>query len=296
MRRLNRFEGHLAVALAMVVGIVIGACTMGGGSSSNTNAAAAGSADVLLSPTLAQIKSSGTMRDCVDPEFPPESFNDKSGNPTGLDIDLATELAKSLNAKIAFVKTDFAGLLAGVESGKCDIQWSGTTPRAKRALVTSFAKDTLVATVGVLVRSTETRTTIAQLNSSSVTFCDQEGTLAQVAQQEYFPNVKATNLQAADQCVLDVLAGRADATIVDSTSALGYSEAHPQLKSVLFENGGLAAAPTAPSVKLGDFGFTAYIDVWFREFVDNGNYTPLYVKYFHTNPDIQELLIQRGGL
>jgi polar amino acid transport system substrate-binding protein len=282
--------------VALCMGIVIGACTLGGGGSSTPANAQSGEAGVLISPTLAQIKSSGTMRDCIDPEFPPESFLDSSGNPTGLDIDLATALAKALNVKISFVKTDFAGLLAGVEAGKCDIQWSGTTPRAARALVTSFAKDTLVATVGLLVRTTETRTSIAALNQSDVKFCDQEGTLAQTAQQEYFPKVQATNLTAADQCVLDVLSGRADATIVDSTSALGYSEAHPQLKSVLFENGGLAAAPTAPSVRLGDFGFTHFIDVWFREFVDNGNYTPLYVKYFHVNPDIQELLIQRGGL
>ena len=291
VRRLGR--GHIGV-IGLLVGLVIGSCTTGGGTT--TGGASSGNG-ILLSPTLAQIKSSGEMRDCIDPEFPPESFLDKSGNPTGLDIDLATAMAKALNVKITFVKTDFPGLLAGVQSGKCDIQWSGTTPRAKRALVTSFAKDTLVAIVGMLVRANESRTTIATLNVSGVKFCNQEGTLSQTAQETYFPKATATNLAGADQCVLDVLSGRADATIVDSTSALGYSEAHPnQLKAVLFDNGGLGAAPTAPSVALGDFGFTAFIDVWFREFVDNGNYAPLYQKYFHTLPDIQQLLIQRGGL
>lgn len=293
IRRLGR--GHVG-AIGLLVGLVIGSCTTGGGGTTTTGSASSGNG-VLLSPTMAQIKSSGVMRDCIDPEFPPESFLDKQGNPTGLDIDLATELAKALGAKITFIKTDFPGLLAGIESGKCDIQWSGTTPRAKRALVTSFAKDTLVAIVGMLVRSTETRTTIAELNASSVNFCNQEGTLSQTAQETYFPKAHATNLAGADQCVLDVLSGRADATITDSSSALGYSEAHPgQLKAVLFENGGLGAAPTAPSVALGDFGFTAFIDVWFREFVDNGNYSPLYLKYFHQLPDIQALLTQRGGL
>ena len=283
--------------VGLMVGVVLGSCTIGGGGTTTTTTSASSGTSVLLSPTMAQIKSSGVMRDCIDPEFPPESFLDKQGNPTGLDVDLAAALAKALNAKITYLKTDFPGLLAGIESGKCDIQWSGTTPRAARALVTSFAKDTLVAIVGVLVRKTETRTTIDQLNDPGVKFCDQEGTLSQTAQQTYFPKAQATNLAAADQCVLDVLSGRADATITDSNSAFGYSNAHPnQLKPVVFENGGLGAAPTAPSVALGDFGFTAFIDVWFREYVDNGNYAPLYQKYFGQLPDLQELFVQRGGL
>src|SRR5207245_1424110 len=143
MELIRRFgRGHIGV-IGLIVGLVVGSCTIGGGGGGNTTTGGASSSGnaVLLSPTLAQIKSSGVMRDCVDSEFPPESFLDKQGNPTGLDIDLATALAKALNAKIEFTKTDFPGLLAGVESGKCDIQWSGTTPRAKRALVTTFAKD-----------------------------------------------------------------------------------------------------------------------------------------------------------
>jgi ABC-type amino acid transport substrate-binding protein len=281
------------LGVLLMIAMLLAACSTSTDQSSTTTGAGASSPS---GPTLDRIKKTGTIRDCIDPEFPPEIYNDKSGNPTGLDIDLIQEMAKALNAKVEYVKTDFAGLIAGLQANKCDIELSGTTPRAKRALAATFAKDYLVAIVGAVVRGDYQKTTMAQLNDPSVRFCDQEATLAQFAQETYFPKAKAVNLKGADECFLQVLGGQADITITDSNVAFGFTTAHPQLKAILMENGGLAASPSAPAVQLGDYGFKFWIDVWLREFIDNGNYAPIYKKYFGVFPDIQQLLIQRGGL
>ena len=279
------------IGVLLMIAMVLAACS----TSTATSTTGAGASSPSGS-TLDRIKKTGILRDCIDPEFPPEIFNDKSGNPTGLDIDLIQEMAKALNAKVEYVKTDFAGLIAGLQANKCDIELSGTTPRAKRALAATFAKDYLVAIVGAVVRGDYQKTSMAQLNDPSVRFCDQEATLAQFAQETYFPKAKAVNLKGADECFLQVLGGQADITITDSNVAFGFTTAHPQLKAILMENGGLAASPSAPAVQLGDYGFKFWIDVWLREFIDNGNYAPIYKKYFGVFPDIQQLLIQRGGL
>src|SRR5437870_11814661 len=133
---MGRTWSRLAVGglIGVIVGLSLGVAMLAGQARSSTLAVTPG---FLLSPTLQHIKSSGTLRACVDPEFPPEVYTAKNGQPAGFDVDLTKLLATQLNVKVSWVQSSFDGLIAGLQSGKCDYALSGVTPRGTRALSVS---------------------------------------------------------------------------------------------------------------------------------------------------------------
>ena len=111
---------------------------------------------------------------------------------------------------------------------------------------------------------------------------------------KYFPKAKLTKVPSADACLLQLLSGKADAAITDTVTGNGWVKAHKALKLIL-TNAGLPAAPTSAGVELGDLGFAAYIDVFFGEWINNGNYEPTFRKEMGYEPDMGTLMRQRGN-
>jgi ABC-type amino acid transport substrate-binding protein len=287
-----RMRAKFAVLIGVVIGLTVAGVTVlaGPASSSNSRVAASG---LLTSPTRDKINASGQLRACVDPEFPPEVYT-KNGEPAGLDVALTKELATSLGASVVWVTSSFDGLIAGLQADKCDISLSGMTPRGKRALAVTFAKPTLAGVEGVVVKKTETRTTFEALNKPSVKFCAQTGTGSEFDQKKYFPKAKVVKVPSAETCLLQVVSGKAQATITDTITGNGWIKAQKSLKLILTRNG-LPAAPVSAGVPLGDLAFAAYIDVFFGEFINNGNYEPLFRKEMGYDPDMDTLMRQRGN-
>jgi polar amino acid transport system substrate-binding protein len=283
------------LVFACLVGLaVLGAAAWSGTAATTDTSAGNATTDVVTSPTLARIRSSDTLRACIDPEFPPEVYM-KGGQPAGFDIALTKEVAKALGVKIEWVRSSFDGLIAGLQSNKCDIALSGVTPRGTRALSVSFAKPTLAGKEAVIVKRTETRTTIRALNSPSVRFCGQAGTGSEFDAKKYFPKAKLTKVPSAEQCLLQVLSNRADATITDTVTGNGWLKAHRKDLKLILQNANLPAAPVGAAVQLGDLGFVAYLNVFFGEWINNGNYQPTFRREMGYSPDMAELYRQRGN-
>jgi polar amino acid transport system substrate-binding protein len=289
-----RFGMKAGVLLGVVIGLSLAAVTMFAGAAQPGSAKPTSATDVVTSPTLDRIKSSGKLRACVDPEFPPEVYT-KGGQIAGFDPALTKELAAGLGVDVVWVQTNFDGLIAGLQAGKCDISLSGVTPRGKRALAVSFAKPTLAGAEGVIVQKSSTKTTFASLNNSSVQFCAQTGTGSDFDQKKYFPKAKVTKVPSADTCLLQLLAKKADATITDTITGNGWVKAHPKEIKLVLTGAGLPAAPVGAAVVLGDFGFVAYINVFFGEWINNGNYEPTFKREMGYAPDMQELFRQRAN-
>jgi polar amino acid transport system substrate-binding protein len=291
---MGRTWSRLAVGglIGAVVGLSVSVAMMAGQARSSTLAV---TPNFLISPTLQHIKSSGTLRACVDPEFPPEVFTARNGQPAGFDVDLTKLLAAQLKVKVSWVQSSFDGLIAGLQSGKCDFALSGITPRGTRALSVTFAKPTLAAAELVVVPASETKATIAALNVSSTRFCDQSGTGSEFDQKKHFPKVKAVLVPSTSDCLLQLLSGKADATIADSVTGNGWLKAHPGKLKLVVTNEGLPSAPVSAAVPLGDLAFAAYINGFFGEFINNGDFQPLFEKDMGYKPDMDKLYRQRGN-
>jgi polar amino acid transport system substrate-binding protein len=121
---------HALAALGVFVALV-GGC---GEESDDTPGGGAPAAEAAVTPPDA-IASSGTLRFCTDPTYPPAEFLE--GNQyAGFDIDIANAIAESMGVETAFVQTGFDGIVAAVRAGKCDavIAAMNITPEREEAI------------------------------------------------------------------------------------------------------------------------------------------------------------------
>ena len=282
--RIRQFVALLPAAF------MIAACSQTGGNSSGQSAGGSGSS----SGSLQRIKSSGVLRDCVYPQYPPELFK-QNGQPAGFSIDLVKEMATALKVKPQFVELSFQGIIPALQANKCDISITGMTPTAPRALAVAFGKIEFLYNVGLMVRSSETRTTIADFNQPSVKICVQTATESQFKQQQYFPKVQVTSLADIGDCFLQVESGRVDAVPIEAIITNQFRLKHPDVKEILDTQGGLGVDSSAPVFQHDDTEFRDWVDLFIGQFIATGKYADLFQKDVGFPADIPELMLERGS-
>ena len=97
--------------------------------------AACGSSTPVARPDLDQIVTQGTVRVCGTGDYRPFTYRDPQGW-SGLDIEMAQDLAKNLGVKLDLVQTTWATMAHDLDT-KCDMAMGGisiTLDRAKHAL------------------------------------------------------------------------------------------------------------------------------------------------------------------
>lgn len=85
---------------------------------------------------LSQILHAGTVRVCTTGDYRPFTYRDGQGNWSGLDIELAGDMARHLGVSLEFVPTTWKTLMTDV-GNVCDMAMGGISinpDRAKRAL------------------------------------------------------------------------------------------------------------------------------------------------------------------
>jgi cyclohexadienyl dehydratase len=121
----RRFTGRVAGALAVV--LLSAGC---GGS------AVAPSTPAAPPRGLAQIVEQGTIRVCSTGDYQPFTYRNPRGEWSGMDIDLANDMARRLNVKLDLLPTTWGTMMTDL-GGACDVAMGGisiTLDRAQRAL------------------------------------------------------------------------------------------------------------------------------------------------------------------
>lgn len=97
--------------------------------------------DAQIVDQLTEIKHRGVLRVGTTGDYKPFSFLEAdSGRPTGIDIDLAQELAKSLGVELKLVATTWPTLMDDLAANQFDIGMSGIT-RTRARQRTAFFSD-----------------------------------------------------------------------------------------------------------------------------------------------------------
>jgi polar amino acid transport system substrate-binding protein len=213
-------------------------------------------------------------------QFFPFEYADKDGKPIGFDIDLAKMAAKELGVDIEIKDIEFSGLIPALQTGKIDMIVSGMSRTLARAKTVSFTQSYFEAGLCALISNKKASdvTTIAQLNSEDRILAVKLGTTGDIAAAKLFPKAQVKKFKEETQCVLEVVAGRADAFIYDELSiGLHYAQnretTHAILKPFTYE-------PYAIAIKSGDFDFLNWLNIFLETIKADGRYQELRTKYF----------------
>jgi polar amino acid transport system substrate-binding protein len=85
-------------------------------------------------------KASDVLRVGMDLKYPPFMYMDDSGEPVGLEVDIAKAFGQYLDKEIEIINTDFSMLIPSLETGETDILISDISVNEERKQKVAFTK------------------------------------------------------------------------------------------------------------------------------------------------------------
>ncbi|MDO5531798.1 basic amino acid ABC transporter substrate-binding protein [Sutterella sp.] len=244
-------------------------------------AAAAAAALLLAGSALAD-----TLTVATSPTFPPFEFvNTQTGAVQGFEVDLIRAVAQKMGRDLKIETIGFDAIIPAVLSGTVDVGASGfsvTPERGKRVLFsTPFYKSGLTIIVAkdnpakiADFKDLEGKRISVQLGTTSQTFAKK------------IPGAKVTTFSGANEAVLNMIAGNADAVINDKpvtdymlTQSKNIAEQTTHLKPIA------TADLFAMVIGKRNKELKAEIDKALKDLKADGTFNELHKKWFGVDAD-----------
>ncbi|MEU8685956.1 transporter substrate-binding domain-containing protein [Streptomyces sp. NPDC048611] len=216
----------------------------------------------------------GVLRVCTTGDYRPFSHRDPAtGAYRGVDIEMAGDLAKSLDARPRYVATTWAGLVGDLSAGRCDIAMGGVSVTLPRARSVYFSEPTRTDGKTPIVRCTDKDRyqTLSQIDRPGTrVIVNPGGTNEEFARARI--HRAALTVHRDNTTIFDeIIAGRADVMMTDASETRYQAKIHPELCS-LHPDKPFTFSEKAYALPRGDEEFRAYVDQWVHLATHDGTY------------------------
>ncbi|QRX96587.1 transporter substrate-binding domain-containing protein [Streptomyces noursei] len=263
-----------ALACLLAVTAAAPAASYASAPAAATAATATAQRDRRPATLLDAVPRRGVLRVCTTGDYRPFSYRDPAtGNYRGVDIDMARDLAKSLDATPRYVPTTWAGLVGDLTSGRCDIGMGGVSITLARARSVYFSEPTRTDGKTPVVRCADQDKyrTLDQIDRPGIrVVVNPGGTNEQFARAHI---KRATLTVHPDNTTIfdEIIAGRADVMMTDASETRYQAKIHPELCAV-HPDQPFTFAEKGYALPRGDDQFKAYVDQWVHLATHDGTY------------------------
>ncbi|MHA7848786.1 transporter substrate-binding domain-containing protein [Serratia sp. D1N4] len=214
-----------------------------------------------------------TLDVCTTGDYKPYTFLKEDGSYEGIDIAMAESLAKSLDAKVKWVKTSWKTLMTDFVAGKCDIAMGGISVTLPRQRQVFFAERLDTDGKIPLVRCTDVKKyrTVEQINKASVRLIEPAGGTNEAFVRAHLPKANLT-LSHDNMGIFQQLVDRkADVMITDASEALYQQKRYPKLCAVNPDKP-MQYGEKAYMLPRDDMSWKLYVDQWLHLSKATGEY------------------------
>lgn len=219
---------------------------------------------------------------------PPFNFLNADSELDGLEIDLAKEICRRLNAECSFVAQDWDDLLPNLRAGQYDAVIAAMEITEERRAKAAFSEPYLrMPSAFVSARRRQIReSTPAGLEGRTI------GVAANTPQQtfleEKYPKSTIKTYDGIEAAILDLAEGRIDVMLGEKDSLVDFLKHRYEAKCCKL----LADAPRDPTIFGEGFGIAlrpenaglkARIDAALKQITEDGAYARISAKYFEFN-------------
>lgn len=210
--------------------------------------------------TVEQIKARGVLRvPGILNEVPYFSKDPRSGEWKGFVIDMASDIAKTLDVKLEVVESSWANAILDVQSGKVDMAFA-VTATPTRALSVWFSEPTYFNSFVVISAKDQlSGKTWAELNDPQYTFAVDLGSAQDLIATQYLPKANMLRFKTRDEAIVAVVTGKADGLVNTMLNGLVMTKKTTELGKVMVPTPVLSS----PSVVAVNYGAD---EVW-KKFV-----------------------------
>lgn len=159
---------------------------------------------------LARIQEKGEIVIATEGTWAPWTYTDENGNLVGFDVEIATAIAEKLGVKATFVTVEWDGILAGIDSGRYDIAANGIDVTEQRSEKYNFSTPYAFNRTALVVRGdNEDIKSFEDLKGKKTT--NSIASTYMILAEEF--GAEVVGVDTLDQTIMQVLTGRADATL-----------------------------------------------------------------------------------
>lgn len=161
----------------------------------------------------------------------------KDGKIVGVDIDIATEIAKKLDKKLVVKDVSFDFLINEVKSGKADFAAAGISITDERKKEVDFTDEYTTSNQVVVIRNDSSITSFADIKNKKIAV--QLGTVADLYVSKNYKQAEVVAHKKYLSAVEDVKSKKADCLVMDQLPALEIVKENSELKvmdGVLFQD------------------------------------------------------------
>lgn len=255
-------------ATALALGLALSACSGSGtstGQQSSPPAAAAetGTGGTAQTSRLDDVRDSGVLKVCTTGDYRPFTYKDpKTGKYSGLDVDMARDLARRLGVKATFVDTTWKDLMPDFLAS-CDMAVGGVSISLERAEQAAFSTATLDEgkTPITTCENVDKYDTIAKINQPGVRSITPIGGTNQKFAEEHYPRGKIIEFDDNNSIFDEIIDGKADVMTTDASETRWVANKHPELCAV-HPDKPFNYSQKAYMLPRGDTAFKEYVDAW----------------------------------
>lgn len=171
-------------------------------------------------------KSKSTLVVGMELNYPPFEMLDSKGRPTGISVEMANELGKSLSRDVQIQNIPFDGLIPALKTGKIDLIISSMTETPERRQSIDFCEPYLRTGLCLLLNKSASIDSIDQADQPEFQVAVKQGTTGQLYAQQHLQHAHILALDKEDACVLEVVQNKAQAFIYDQMSIFKHWQQH----------------------------------------------------------------------
>ena len=221
--------------------------------------------------TLDRVKSAGSVRVCIWPDYYGITFrNPRNQQLSGIDIDLSGELGRDLQLRVEHVDSSFPTLVDDLKAGRCDVAMFAVGMLPQRMEQLKFSRPYLQSDIyGVTTKGNRVVTQWADIDKPGVQVAVQAGTFMEPVMAAALKQAKMVVVKPPATRERELESGRVDVFMTDfpySRRLLDNADwatlvAPPKPFHVL---------PYAYAVKPGDDDWLAQVDAFVQRIQRDG--------------------------
>ena len=245
--------------------------------------------DSGLSPTLARIKATQTVRLGYRAASPPFSFMNQANRPIGYSLELCEAIVEELGIevddpalKIEYVLVTPETRIPAVLNDKIDLECGSTTANAERAKRVAFSPLIFVAGTKLMVPKTAPVSAITDLKGKTIVVT--KGTTneqaIQAADKKFALGLKIVTADDHEQAYRMLADGKVDAFATDDILLYGLIARHKAQATMKVVGDYLSYEPYGLMFRKGDPQLAQVVERTFRKLASNHDLVPLYRTWF----------------
>lgn len=263
---------------AVVAAAAVGLAACSGGAPSASETATEDNPYGLITPGQIRVASLGDAR--------PYTFTDESGEFTGFDVELFTDVAERIGVEdVVFTGQDFSGLLSAVANGQFDVGVAAIGITEEREQTVDFSDGYLAGYLTVMSSPDAGISDEADLAGMRLGVV--QGTLQEAYAVQHFTDTELVRFPDNNAAISAVNSGSINAHFLDYEAAKEYAEQYGLVNSIDIPSfdapAGFAIAKDKPE-------FQAALNEALAAAMEDGTWKELYEKWFPGSPMPEQYL------